>query len=141
MHAAKNTGNFATDRTTENPGKDSYQKTYPNILYSMPKIRITYLTPGERGRGERRGGLARRRQRPRWEAVAAAGGDDRAEGGRGDDAGKEDGAASTPTRAFATRRQQLGPGAGGGGEGDRGRGGGGRRRMIYLFVYRDYISI
>lgn len=140
MHAAKNTGNFATDRTTENPGKDSYQKTYPNILYSMPKIRITYLTPGERGRGERRGGLARRRQRPRWEAVAAAGGDDRAEGGRGDDAGKEDGAASTPTRAFATRRQQLGPGAGGGGEGDRGRGGG-RRRMIYLFVYRDYISI
>lgn len=93
-------------------------------IYCMPKIRITYLTPGERGRGERRGGLARRRQRPRWEAVAAAGGDDRAEGGRGDDAGKEDGAASTPTRAFATRRQQLGPGAGGGGEGDRGRGGG-----------------
>lgn len=72
--------------------------------------------------------------------VAAAGGDDGAEGGRGNDAGKEDGAASTPTCTFTTRRQRLGPGAGGGGEGDRGVGGG-RRRMIYLFVYRDYISI
>lgn len=72
--------------------------------------------------------------------VAAAGADDGAEGGRGNDAGKEDGATSTPTCTFATRRQRLGPGAGGGGEGDRGVGGR-RQRMIYLFVYQDYISI
>lgn len=73
--------------------------------------------------------------------VAAAGGDDGAEGGRGNDAGKEDGAASTPTCTFATRRQRLGPGAGGGGEGDRGVGGGETAYDLFICISRLHFNI
>lgn len=40
----------------------------------------------------------------------AAGEDDGAMGGGGDDVGNEDGAVSTPTRAFTDRRQRRGQG-------------------------------
>lgn len=50
----------------------------------------------------------------RWgrlgEEDRAAGEDDGAMGGGGDDVGNEDGAVSTPTRAFADRRQRRGQG-------------------------------
>lgn len=62
---------------------------------------------GERERGDGDlGGAGRHRARGGEEA----GEDDGAMGGGGDDVGNENGAVSTPTRAFTDRRQRRGQG-------------------------------